>query len=925
MFVRPSLLLLVVLCTNARADEIPVPGGRFDDGASRGADFEHEEWTVKGSAVLRRVGEGDYAVEIGPAARLGCTVSVGELEPFGRLTEVPDVKRWTAILSVDAGLAGAAGAKSKGTLRVTFEGGGKRYSERLAVDREGLSQRLIISLPASALSAGSWDLEIVVLGRTAVMIDDVALHRVPTHVDEMRFAKPNGVDGPDRIASGALGFAAWTAHDHGPLPVVDVIADSPAARAGMKATDVVLAVDGVPLPRSSCRPGWSWFRDGHEAVLGRAVEDAMVQGRRHVELEVLRGEERRTLKIEFVKRPALPEDFPFDETATPRLWDDLTDFVLRTRRTKQRRWANGGNEWIQTSFAGLALLGRRDESHADIIHETADWFLARFPEPEAFGNLGFWSAAYAGIFLAEYHFATGDDRVLPWLEEALRWIARGFHTSKWDMPALGHGPSGLPYDNKALMAPATHVFVLEALAKRLGLKSEIFETLWPYTLHSWSDPAKQGHGAMGYNGSYRDKNEFWSRTGLFVLACRLRGERRTKVMEEACVEIMARRHPWMRNSHAYGNPGDVWGLVGLHLGNRGHFEDVMAEWRWAVGGAWQPGYGLRHSMAHMGSPYMGGEGLVNPAWAMLLSVRTRGLMMTGAPPNDAGWLGRRKSEALDARVVVERDGEGRVVLKAPARAGIRYTTDGSEPSRRSTRYDGPFLLPEGGLVRASVEVSRKAMGPVTRRALGLSKDAWRVISANGAGSEAEAIERASRLIDDDPRSPWQPDRGAGMKSFPFEVTIDLGERRLFSGLAFTGDHRPRKIVASFADELRDLSQDGREYLLDEKGVARLEEVVGARFLRVAITDVRDGVKTRFGELDLAHPNISVARQGKSIELGAELGVVLRYSLTGKIPTDSSRKASGKIRVPAGKPLFVRRFTAEGHAIGPVVVIPVSGE
>ncbi len=84
----------------------------------------------------------------------------------------------------------------------------------------------------------------------------------------------------------------------------------------------------------------------------------------------------------------------------------------------------------------------------------------------------------------------------------------GQHACKWGMPALGNGPSGLPYDSKSLVAPALHLLVGEALTKDCGVESQIWELLDPYMMHSWSDPKEGGHGALGYNGSYKDLGEF---------------------------------------------------------------------------------------------------------------------------------------------------------------------------------------------------------------------------------------------------------------------------------------------------------------------------------------------------------------------------------------------------------------------------------
>jgi hypothetical protein len=203
------------------------------------------------------------------------------------------------------------------------------------------------------------------------------------------------------------------------------------------------------------------------------------------------------------------------------------------------------------------------------------------------------------------------------------------------MPAFGHSPSGLPYDDKALMAPCAHLLVFEGLAERCGVKSGIWEHIEPYVRHSWSDPEQGGHGGMGYNGSYKDQDEFWSRSGLVALALHLRDHE--PVMRAALTKLMVARHPWMLNSHAYGEPGGALGLLALCVTDPAGFAQVMPAWRWRYHGAWEPGYGLRASTPHMGAPYMGEDEILNPAHALVLTVALDGgLVLAGAPAET--WL-----------------------------------------------------------------------------------------------------------------------------------------------------------------------------------------------------------------------------------------------------------------------------------------------
>jgi hypothetical protein len=262
------------------------------------------------------------------------------------------------------------------------------------------------------------------------------------------------------------------------------------------------------------------------------------------------------------------------------------------------------------------------------------FLLEKNPRPSDMRGLAYWTIAFQGMLFCEYHLAGGALDVLPWIEAALAWLPGTTHESKWGTQAFGHGPDGLPYDDKALMAPAAHLAVFDALARRCGVDARGGEHVRPYVMHSWSDPAQGGHGGMGYNPSYKDLDELWSRSGLVALACALRGEEGP--LRRPLCDVMVERHPWMLNSHAYGEPGAALGLLGLAVAHPPGFEAVLPEWRWRFLCSWEPGYGLRDSTPHMGAPYMGEESVVNLAYLLLLSVENDGLVMSGGAPER--WL-----------------------------------------------------------------------------------------------------------------------------------------------------------------------------------------------------------------------------------------------------------------------------------------------
>lgn len=437
------------------------------------------------------------------------------------------------------------------------------------------------------------------------------------------FGRSNGGLGPDKMGAGLLGFTAISEHRQTILTVLSVREKSPAEAAGLQPGDAILAIGGTALSENNIAPGWDWFHHSHEAFIGGKTEEALRSGKRQLAMTILRGSETSGIEIALERATSFTTLNPADDPAAAAMLADMINFL----ENSQREDGSWSGDMIRTCFSALALMSTGETKYRANVQRAVEWAKDRFPEPDRYGNLGFWAGAYAGILYAETYLATGDRSVLPYMEALRDWAVAGQHMSSWDVPALGHGPSGLPYDNKALVAPACHLLVAEALALRCGQESGIWELLLPYMEMSWSDPKDGGHGSLGYNRSYKDREEFWSRTGLFAMAAHLRGERPD--MRDAMIGFMNERHPWLRNSHAYGEPGGGLGLLALNLVAPDRYLDIIRQYAWSFSLAWEPGYGLRFTQPHMGAPYMGEDDLMNAVYALVLQGPRRSLHLTG--------------------------------------------------------------------------------------------------------------------------------------------------------------------------------------------------------------------------------------------------------------------------------------------------------
>lgn len=486
-----------------------------------------------------------------------------------------------------------------------------------SIEHDGSPGRVALRTPAS----DEIEVKITAAGEAPIAWGDLALERYHRHPTAQLFGKANGRLGPDQLSSGALGFVGITEHEHRAFSILSVTEGGPASAAGMHIGDLVTAVEGKPLASSSIAPGWEWFEESHEASLGRAIEAALKAKRDSITLTVERAKRSYDLRLALSFPAEWSEGFPLTGELADALYADLVGWTLRNQK-KTGTWQ--GTDAVNPAVGGLALLGagKLEESK-----RALEYLRKKTPEPSKMTGLAYWQISFQGMFFCEHYLATQDESVLGWIEEAALWLPTTTHECKWGMQAFGHGPDGLPYGNKGLMAPAAHLLVFDALARKCGIESRIWEHIEEYVKHSWASPEIGGRGAMGYNASYRDEHEFWSRSGLVAMATALRGEK-GRMRELQCL-IMAEKHPWMFNSHAYGEPGAALGLMGLAVAHRESFDEVLPHYGWRFLNAWEPGHGLRYSTPHMGAPYMGAESIMNLAYTAMFSVRHGGLVITG--------------------------------------------------------------------------------------------------------------------------------------------------------------------------------------------------------------------------------------------------------------------------------------------------------
>jgi alpha-L-fucosidase len=138
-------------------------------------------------------------------------------------------------------------------------------------------------------------------------------------------------------------------------------------------------------------------------------------------------------------------------------------------------------------------------------------------------------------------------------------------------------------------------------------------------------------------------------------------------------------------------------------------------------------------------------------------------------------IGIYKSPEQLSIPVINRDKEGFVSIECRIPGPvIYYTLDGSTPSGTSTRYEGPFPLPEGGIVKAAAIADKTRKSETVNAWYDIAPKEWKVLSPQVAGVE--------KVIDGHRYSPATIDLDEAL-------IIDLGQSYTLKGFSYTPQAR----------------------------------------------------------------------------------------------------------------------------------------
>ncbi len=205
---------------------------------------------------------------------------------------------------------------------------------------------------------------------------------------------------------GPTGARAWMrGYD---LVVTEIDLYSPAAGI-LEPADVVIAADGRTFgPEQDPR-----------MALGDAIGRAEATGGPLV-LTVLRDGKEATIQVPLRQRGAWAESWPTGCEKSRGILNAACLALLHDQIPSGSILSNGN---IATTMGGLLMLSNPEPRFLDGARRAA---YAVADAEYAFASIGNnWSMGYGGLLLAEYFLATGDDAVLPGLQDIVDLLVRG--------------------------------------------------------------------------------------------------------------------------------------------------------------------------------------------------------------------------------------------------------------------------------------------------------------------------------------------------------------------------------------------------------------------------------------------------------------------------------------------------------------------
>jgi alpha-L-fucosidase len=192
---------------------------------------------------------------------------------------------------------------------------------------------------------------------------------------------------------------------------------------------------------------------------------------------------------------------------------------------------------------------------------------------------------------------------------------------------------------------------------------------------------------------------------------------------------------------------------------------------------------------------------------------------------------------------LKRSKSGEVMLSIPEKGvEIFYTTDGSDPSEISTKYENPIMVSEPvGLKAISFDPKSGKKSELLVRNLDIPKSKWKVENQD---------ENAVKVIDEDSQTFWKSEKN--------EVVIDLGESITINGFTYWPPQN-RFMSGVISKYVFEGSMDGKTWKTLSSGEFSniknnpIEQVVRfspsqVRFIKLKSLSTTDNLSASFAEV-----------------------------------------------------------------------------
>ena len=438
--------------------------------------------------------------------------------------------------------------------------------------------------------------------------------------------------GPQHSPFGFLGASGIFQVGKETITVKHVKKNGIAYDGGLREGDIIVAANGKAFDKATnnVNDGGKGPREG----LGMAMDDALNSEYKTLTLTVMRDNRKMDLKLYMSGMVPFAKNYPFYCKKSEAILDDLCKKLLDYQKP-DGSW--GGP--VQTSTAAMGLLGTGEKKYIKAVKKAA-YHLA--DKELNTGGLPTWNFIYAGTFLCEYYLATGDYKVL----EKIKYISDTLAikaTSENGRHA--HGITTEPgYDGAGINIISTQVFLVWVLAEKCGIK--IHEKQYKATL-AHLKKCTEAEGGTGYIGAYGNEDGS-GRTGLFTLGLYISGE--DKKLQKIQGKYLERHTRRMRECHANGLFGMIWGSAALACVNPKGFRKHMDYWRWYMHMGQTPKghdlvrYYIGSRRNNGGDGYLGWDLYNHAAMTMIFAIARKKLFVHGNTVRN--WFNNNSGEPL---------------------------------------------------------------------------------------------------------------------------------------------------------------------------------------------------------------------------------------------------------------------------------------